>query len=70
MTSKQSAVLWLGLLLILTRLLTTGQGRELWGTVKTSDSSASGSANVPGVNVGNGHTIYPTTPQQGGSYLA
>jgi hypothetical protein len=35
MTGKQSAVLWLGLILIVTRLLTTSQWSELWGTLAT-----------------------------------
>jgi hypothetical protein len=35
MTGKQTAVLWLGLLLIITRMLTTSQWSEIWGSLST-----------------------------------
>jgi hypothetical protein len=35
MTGKQTAVMWLGLLLVAVRLFTTDQWDALWGTVKT-----------------------------------
>lgn len=43
MTGKQSAVLWLGLLLVVLRMFTSGQFQLFWKTV-SSPSSTSGSA--------------------------
>lgn len=49
MSGKQSAVLWLGLLLIVVRLFTTNQWSNLWGTVGTKVPS--GSVNPPAADV-------------------
>jgi hypothetical protein len=40
MTGKQSAVLWLGLALIITRLFTTNQWSELWSAFGVKAPSA------------------------------
>jgi hypothetical protein len=51
MTGKQSAVFWLGLLLITVRLFTTNQWKELWSVVgqKAAPTLTSGTAaDVPG----------------------
>ncbi len=44
MTGKQTAVMWLGLLLIITRLFTTGQWSHLWGSLTTNTAGGTGSA--------------------------
>ena len=58
MSGAQNAVLWLGILLIVVRLLTTGQWGDVWGTLKsgtpaastgTSSSSAAPSGSAPQV---------------------
>jgi hypothetical protein len=42
MTGKQSAVMWLGLLLIVLRLFTTGQWSALWDVVNNGESGTGG----------------------------
>lgn len=46
MTGKQSAVMWLGLLLVITRLFTTGQWHTIWGAIGTSPASTSSGSTV------------------------
>jgi hypothetical protein len=51
MTSKQLTVMWLGIILITARLLTTGQWSAIWGIIgNSSGSSNSGITVTPGVN--------------------
>src|SRR5271163_196372 len=40
MTGKQNAVMWLGLILVVTRLFTTKQWSQLWGTFGTSSGGS------------------------------
>jgi len=42
MTGKQSAVMWLGLLLIVTRLFTTKQWSDLWAAFGTGRPTTPG----------------------------
>lgn len=41
MSGAQNAVLWMGILLIVVRLLTTGQWGDVWGTLKSGTPAAS-----------------------------
>ena len=43
MTGYQQSVLWLGLLLIVLRLFSTGEWKNLWGTIGTAAAPASSS---------------------------
>lgn len=43
MTGKQSAVLWLGLLLVVLRMFSSGQWNILWGTTSQLGYKAPGS---------------------------
>lgn len=40
MTGKQSAVMWMGLTLILLRLFTTSQWKDIWKTILKGESSS------------------------------
>lgn len=42
MTGKQNAVMWLGFLLVLVRLFTTGQWSAIWSAVGNSQSGTGG----------------------------
>jgi hypothetical protein len=58
MTGKQSAVLWLGLLLVIVRLFTTKQWSDLWGAFGSSNSNSS--ATLPkGSGFGPGGHLVP-----------
>jgi hypothetical protein len=57
MTGKQTAVMWLGLLLIVTRLFTTDQWSELWGTISTKTPAQKVSIGTQGSNGSNSGTI-------------
>jgi hypothetical protein len=48
MTGKQSGVLWLGLLLIITRLFTSDQWSDLWSTFGTASTGAGGKVSKSG----------------------
>ena len=50
MTGKQQAVMWLGLTLILTRLFTTNQWKDIWATILKGNSGSSG-VKIPGTNI-------------------
>lgn len=43
MTGKQHAVMWLGFLLIVTRLFASDQWSELWGVVSKRPATGTGS---------------------------
>lgn len=47
MTGKQQTVMWMGLLLILLRLFSSGQWKAIWKTVLSGEGSGSGGSNFP-----------------------
>jgi hypothetical protein len=42
MTGKQNGIMWLGFLLIVTRLFTTGEWSNLWGVISNGPGPGSG----------------------------
>jgi hypothetical protein len=64
MTGKQTAVMWLGLLLIAVRLFTTDQWESLWGTVKTGGNPGGVSVNSGSSNPASGAPSAPGAPSQ------
>lgn len=46
MTGKQTTVLWMGLILIILRLFTTGQWHDIWSVILQGQKSGGGS-NIP-----------------------
>lgn len=56
MTGKQTAVLWMGLILIMIRLFTTGQWQSLWSTVVKAPASSGGSPSAQHSSSENGAT--------------
>jgi hypothetical protein len=63
MTGKQSAVMWLGFLLIIARLFTTDMWSELWGTIGGKRTASTGPSGEEGS--GGAITISTTTGQYG-----
>jgi hypothetical protein len=61
MTGKQNAVMWLGLILIVTRLFTTKQWSQLWGTLDTGSSASGSSGSGNGGVIGLGNPVGNTT---------
>ena len=61
MTGKQNAVMWLGLILVVTRLFTTKQWSQLWGTFGTS-SASSGTSASSAIGLGNPSGITSLPP--------
>lgn len=44
MTGTQSAIMWLGILIIIARLFTTSQGEQLWSMVTTGGNAGGNTA--------------------------
>lgn len=48
MSGKQHAVMWLGLLLVITRMFTTGQWKSIWSVVGGSGITTAAAVTVKG----------------------
>lgn len=82
MNSKQQAVMWMGLTLIVLRLFTTNQWKSIWNTVlKGQGNSSSSSSGGGGLTIPNpllpgplgslpGLGIPLSTPTKGGTFNA
>lgn len=47
MNAKQNAVMWMGLLLIVVRLVTTSQGKQIWAVLMSGASKGGGTDIIP-----------------------